>query len=247
MVECRKEKQILYTWYRLLFRGKQHTVFSWYKDEQPVSSNDRTFQLSQKKVLKWPTHFPSTLNQTPTVDLAPHVIMPAPGNKGFDLAYFEATEKLKRAKTSTTQVQCVIFFIIDLLLCIVKPVIVCVQCNSNPSSESATVLDKVIDNRNSTLKQFRPYFKKGKSLCFVLFLNTTIITECTGVLLDGLTLKEENLFFVVCAFRDDKGNQDTHKNLPPNTIVLDRGQLKKLYTPSLSCRPQFYMPGDDNE
>jgi hypothetical protein len=60
------------------------------------------------------------------------------------------------------------------------------------------------------------------------------------VLLDGLALKQENLFLVVCAFRDVNANAIT--DLPQNTIVLNRDALKKLYTPSLAARPQFILP-----
>jgi hypothetical protein len=45
---------------------------------------------------------------------------------------------------------------------------------------------------------------------------------------------------VVCAFRDVAKNITA----PTNTVVLDREMLKALYTPSLSSRPQFMLPGD---
>ena len=58
--------------------------------------------------------------------------------------------------------------------------------------------------------------------------------------MDGLTLKEDNLFLIVCAFRHVNDNAITE--LPANTIVLNRDMLKALYTPSLASRPQFILP-----
>lgn len=63
--------------------------------------------------------------------------------------------------------------------------------------------------------------------------------------LDGLTIKKENVFVVICAFRDVHANAIT--DLPQNTIVLNRDVLKTLYTPSLAARPQFILPLKEGE
>lgn len=59
----------------------------------------------------------------------------------------------------------------------------------------------------------------------------------TGATFCGFTLKEENLFLVICDFR--RTNSNVWDDLPANTIVLDREQLEALYTPSLASRVQF--------
>jgi hypothetical protein len=103
-----------------------------------------------------------------------------------------------------------------------EPIIICTECRfSDPAS--TTKLDKaaIERKRDLTVDQFYLYFKKGEQL-------------------DGLTIKEENLFLIVCAFRDVNNNVIT--DLPQNTVVLNRDMLKALYTPSLAARPQFILP-----
>ncbi len=63
--------------------------------------------------------------------------------------------------------------------------------------------------------------------------------------LGGLTVKEENLFLVICAFR--QVDKKVMKESPANTIVLDRDMLKSLYSPSLASRPQFILPLQEGE
>jgi hypothetical protein len=61
----------------------------------------------------------------------------------------------------------------------------------------------------------------------------------TGANFNGFTVKEENVYLVICAFRET--NDNVREGIPANTIVLDRAQLEALYTPSLATRPQFIL------
>jgi len=108
-----------------------------------------------------------------------------------------------------------------------EPIVICAECRfSDPASTTSQNKDEIKNKRSLTVAQFRPYFEEGKQL-------------------DGHTVKEENLFLVVCAFRDVNNNVSAH--LPQNTIVLDRDMLKTLYTPSLAARPQFILPLKEGE
>ncbi len=57
--------------------------------------------------------------------------------------------------------------------------------------------------------------------------------------LDRLTSKKDNLFLVVCAFRDVNANAII--DLPQNTIVLNRDMLIESLLTSLA-HPQFILP-----
>jgi hypothetical protein len=105
-----------------------------------------------------------------------------------------------------------------------EPIVICTECRfSDPTAKTYLSKGEVQEKHALTVKQFHPYFAKGATL-------------------DGFTLKEDNLFLVVCAFRNVRKNALDDKELPPNTIVLDRDRLKALYTPSLASRPQFMLP-----
>jgi len=190
---------------RTLFSGTLVTVSGIYLGAaQAANSNDPSFRLSCKSsVCKWPSHFPHSLTSNPESNpafsaefLAQHVFIPHAGNPGFDLAYFEKSEKG-------------------------DPIIICVECRfSEPTAATKLNRDAVLEKRKNTIEQFRPYFE--------------------GVSLGGLTVTEENLFLVICAFRYVTKNAKT--NLPKNTLVLDRDMLVSLYSPSLASRPQFLVP-----
>jgi len=108
-----------------------------------------------------------------------------------------------------------------------EPIAVCVECRfSDPKATTALSLAEVHDKHQKTHKQFASYLPKGgESLC-------------------GLTLKEKNIFLVVCAYH--KIPCFANNTLPSNTIVLGREQLNHLYTPSLSSRPQFITSSNVN-
>eukprot|EP00026_Physarum_polycephalum_P013206 Phypoly_transcript_13585.p1 GENE.Phypoly_transcript_13585~~Phypoly_transcript_13585.p1 ORF type:complete len:237 (+),score=19.20 Phypoly_transcript_13585:123-833(+) len=106
----------------------------------------------------------------------------------------------------------------------VEPIVICTECRfSAPTANTYISKRKVQKKCELTVEQFRPYFAKGAQL-------------------DGFTLKEDNLFLVVCAFRNVRKDALTDKELPKNTIILNRDRLKALYTPSLASRPQFMLP-----
>ncbi len=126
------------------------------------------------------------------------------------------------------------------MLVVPEPIVLCVECRfSDP--EAKTVLSKldVKRKRDETVRQFRPYFRTGiKSLATSIF---TYIDMNTGACFNGFTIKEENLYLVICAFREM--NNNVCEDIPSNTIVLDRVQLEALYTPSLATHPQFILLG----
>lgn len=100
-----------------------------------------------------------------------------------------------------------------------ESVIVCVECRFSDITASSTLSLPDINKKYKLVQdRFRPYF--------------------SGSLLYGHSVKEENTFLIFCAFRK-LSNEIVVGNLPKNIIVMGREQLKGLYTPSLSSRPQF--------
>jgi hypothetical protein len=99
-----------------------------------------------------------------------------------------------------------------------QPIVVCVECRfSIPNATTVLSLGEVETKHQLVYERFSVSLGE-KSLC-------------------GLKLGKEDIYLVVCAFR--KTFVVTAEKLPSNTIVLGREQLKRLYTPSLSSRPQF--------
>eukprot|EP00026_Physarum_polycephalum_P005494 Phypoly_transcript_05529.p1 GENE.Phypoly_transcript_05529~~Phypoly_transcript_05529.p1 ORF type:complete len:316 (-),score=26.77 Phypoly_transcript_05529:213-1160(-) len=106
------------------------------------------------------------------------------------------------------------------VVCFNDGVITAIECRFSGDTDTTLTIDDVQKKRRYTEEQFRPHFKKGGFL-------------------HGLSLTEDNLFLVICAFR--RVAKDVQQNLPKNTIVLDRAMLQNLYTPSLSSQSQFVL------
>jgi len=103
-------------------------------------------------------------------------------------------------------------------------IIVCVECRfSIPQAATVLSLEEVTNKHKLVHERFSSYLSGEKSLC-------------------GLKITGKDLYLVVCAYR----KTFVQGVLPSNTIVLGQEQLEKLYTASLSSRPQFISSQADS-
>jgi len=110
-----------------------------------------------------------------------------------------------------------------------KSFALCVECRfSGVDSSTLLSLDDVTCKRNLMVREFKDFLAKPKTK------KTPSLCEQSL----GSSLTEEDLYLVVCAYRQLKADI-TAADLPANVVVLDRQTLDCLYSPSLCFRPQF--------
>jgi len=179
---------------------------------QPSDSNPQAI-ITQNNEEKGPVEI---------TDLEQAILIPAAGNKGCDIVTFE------------------------------KKQAIAIECKfSHPGSKDKLTLKQIKDKHSILMKTFQPHIetietvKPTKTSTTGTPLESKTQTKVTqGELYDvspvgKLKLTSNDIYFVVCAFRDVETIDNTE--LPNNTIVLGKQELGSFYSPSLISRSHFIL------
>jgi hypothetical protein len=191
----------------------------------------RAFSPSVKSFLQLPHLFSNSDEVKSESTLLENVIMPAESNPGFDIVTMENTVDEKQ-------------------------IAIAIECRfSQPGSTTQLTLGEIQEKRELTLREFEKIKGKGHFIvCFLFFNIYLIFCFSEGPVAN---LKEEDIYLIVCAFRNlqngvlphsieyPKGESKEESKPKPlrNTIILGKERLSKIYGPTLANRPQFLLSG----